>query len=70
MGGSVRRVRILWVKGKISGAYQQCRGWRIPKKAEKPTDGRYKTSANLLSIVDQKKKELDTRRPLTEREVE
>ena len=69
-GISDRRVRILCAEGKISGAYQQGRGWKIPENATKPTDGRYKTSANLLSIIDQKKKELDTRRPLTEGEVE
>lgn len=69
-GISDRRVRILCAEGKISGAYQQGRGWKIPENATKPTDGRYKTSATLLSIIDQKKKELDTRRPLTEGEVE
>lgn len=69
-GISDRRVRILCAEGKISGAYQQGRGWKIPENATKPTDGRYRTSANLLSIIDRKKKELDTRRPLTEGEVE
>lgn len=69
-GVSDRRVRILCAEGKIPGAYQQGRGWKIPESATKPTDGRYKTSASLLSIIDQKKKELDTRRPLTEGEVE
>lgn len=69
-GVSDRRVRILCAESKIPGAYQQGRGWKIPESATKPTDGRYKTSASLLSIIDQKKKELDTRRPLTEGEVE
>lgn len=69
-GISDRRVRILCAEGKIPGAYQQGRGWKIPENATKPTDGRYRTSANLLSIIDRKKKELDTRRPLTEGEVE
>lgn len=69
-GISDRRVRLLCAEGKIPGAYQQGRGWKIPENATKPTDGRYKTSASLLSIIDQKKKELDTRRPLTEGEVE
>ena len=69
-GISDRRVRLLCAEGKIPGAYQQGRGWKIPENATKPTDGRYKTSATLLSIIDQKKKELDTRRPLTEGEVE
>lgn len=61
-GISDRRVRILCAEGKIPGAYQQGRGWKIPADAMKPTDGRYKTSASLLEIIDQKKKELDTRR--------
>lgn len=68
-GISDRRVRILCSEGKIPGAYQQGRGWKIPTNAVKPTDGRYKTSESLLEIIDQKKKELDSRRPLTEGEV-
>ena len=68
-GISDRRVRILCQEGKIPGAFQQGRGWKIPVNAVKPTDGRYKTSESLLEIIDQKKKELDSRRPLTEGEV-
>ena len=68
-GISDRRVRILCSEGKIPGAFQQGRGWKIPKNAAKPSDGRYKTSESLLEIIDQKKKELDSRRPLTEGEV-
>jgi excisionase family DNA binding protein len=68
-GISDRRVRILCSEGKIPGAFQQGRGWKIPENAAKPSDGRYKTSASLLEIIDQKKKELDSRRPLTEGEV-
>lgn len=66
---SDRRVRILCAEGKIPGAYQQGRGWKIPANAVKPADGRYKTSASLLEIIDRKKAELDTCRPLTEGEV-
>ena len=69
-GISDRRVRILCAEGKISGAYQEGRGWKIPVNAVKPTDGRYKTSASLLEIIDRKKMELDSRRPLTAGEVE
>ena len=69
-GISDRRVRILCAEGKISGAYQEGRGWKIPVNAVKPTDGRYKTSASLLEIIDRKKIELDSRRPLTAGEVE
>jgi len=68
-GISDRRVRILCSAGKIPGAFQQGRGWKIPANAVKPTDGRYKTSSSLLDIIDQKKAELDLRRPLTEGEV-
>jgi Fic family protein len=41
----------------------------IPVDAVKPTDGRYNSAESLLDIIDQKKAELDTRRPLTEGEV-
>lgn len=68
-GISDRRVRILCAQGKISGAYQQGRSWKIPADAAKPVDGRYKSTGSLLEIIDQKKKELDSRRPLTEGEV-
>lgn len=68
-GLSDRRVRILCAEGKIPGAYQQGRGWKIPANAVKPADGRYKTSASPLQIIDRKKAELDTRRPLTEGEL-
>lgn len=68
-GISDRRVRNLCAGGKIPGAYQEGRGWKIPKDATKPADGRYKSTASLLEMIDQKKKELDTRRPLTEGEV-
>lgn len=68
-GISDRRVRILCAEGKIPGAYQKGRGWNIPADATKPSDGRRKSKDSLLEIIDQKKKELDTRRPLTEGEV-
>lgn len=68
-GISDRRVRILCAEGKIPGSYQQGRSWKIPSGAAKPADGRYKTTGSLLEIIDQKKKELDTRRSLTEGEV-
>jgi len=68
-GISDRRVRILCSEGKIKGAFQEGRGWKIPVDAVKPTDGRYKSAESLLDIIDRKKAELDTRRPLTEGEV-
>ncbi len=67
-GISDRRVRILCAEGKIFGAYQQGRAWKIPTDAVKPSDGRYKSSESLLSMIDRKKLELDSRRPLTEGE--
>ena len=68
-GISDRRVRILCSEGKIPGAFQQGRGWKIPADAAKPVDGRLKSTTALLEIIDQKKIELDSRRPLTEGEV-
>ena len=67
---SDRRVRILCAEGKIPGAYQQGRAWKIPANAEKPADGRYKSVVSLLEVIDQKKAELDKCRPLTDGEVE
>jgi excisionase family DNA binding protein len=69
-GISDRRIRMLCSVGKISGAYQEGRGWRIPIDADKPTDGRYKSRGSILSQIDNKKKELVDRRPLTKGEVE
>lgn len=69
-GISDRRIRVLCSEGKIPGAYQEGRGWKIPIDTIKPTDGRYKSTESLLDIIDRKMKELETRRPLTEGEVE
>lgn len=68
-GLSDRRVRILCAEGKIPGAFQEGRGWKIPMDAVKPADGRLKSSESLLDMIDRKKVELDRRRPLTEGEV-
>ena len=69
-GISDRRVRILCAEGKIPGAWQEGRGWKIPFDAEKPADGRFKSKESILAQIDRKKKELDSRRPLTEGELE
>lgn len=69
-GISDRRIRVLCFEGKIPGAYQEGRGWKIPQDAVKPADGRYKSTESLLDMIDRKKKELDNRRHLTEGEVE
>ena len=64
-GISDRRVRVLCEEGKIAGAWQEGRGWKIPPDAEKPADGRYKSKESLLAQIDRKKMELAGRRPLT-----
>lgn len=67
---SDRRVRILCAEGKVQGVTREGRSWMIPANAKKPEDGRYKTSENLLAMIDRKKEELQNRRPLTAGEVE
>ena len=69
-GISDRRIRVLCSEGKIPGAYQEGRGWKIPIDAEKPVDGRFKSKDSILSQLNRKKAELDGRRPLTEGELE
>ena len=69
-GISDRRIRVLCSEGKIPGAYQEGRGWKLPIDAEKPVDGRFKSKDSILSQINRKKVELDGRRPLTEGELE
>ena len=69
-GISERRIRTLCSEGKIPGAYQQGRIWKIPIDALKPADGRYKAIENLLETIENKKKQLERKRPLTAGEVE
>ena len=69
-GISDRRVRILCSEGKIPGAYQEGRGWKIPYDVTKPTDGRYKIKESLIPIIEDKLEILKRRRPLTEGELE
>lgn len=69
-GISDRRVRIVCSEGKIPGVIHEGRNWRIPAEAGKPEDGRYKSAEKLLESIDKKKTELDSRRTLTEGEVE
>lgn len=68
-GISDRRVRILCSEGKIPGAHRKGREWRIPEDAVKPADGRCKSKESLLTMIDRKKVELDSRRPLTKGEI-
>ncbi len=67
-GISDRRVRILCAEGKIPDVIREGRSWKIPENAKKPKDGRYRSVESLLEMIDRKKTELDTRRPLTEGE--
>lgn len=69
-GISDRRVRILCAEGKIPGAYQEGRGWKIPYNAIKPADGRYKIKESLISIIENKLEMLRRKRPLTQGEIE
>lgn len=69
-GISDRRIRTLCSNGKITGAYREGRGWKIPVDASKPSDGRFKSKENILAQIDRKKVELDKSRPLTQGELE
>ena len=53
-GISDRRIRVLCSEGKIQGAYQEGRGWKIPVDAKKPADGRYKSKESLLAQIARK----------------
>lgn len=66
---SDRRIRVLCSEGKIPGAFQKGRGWKIPLDAVKPSDGRIKKIKSLLPLIDEKIKWLKEKRPLTEGEV-
>lgn len=69
-GISDRRIRVLCAEGKIPGTFQEGRGWKIPVNATKPEDGRYKSRENILIQIERKKRELDTKRPFTQGELE
>lgn len=47
-GVSDRRVNILCKEGRIAGAYQEGRTWRIPVGAEKPADKRLKNKKTVI----------------------
>ena len=66
---SDRRIRVLCSEGKIPGAFQKGRGWKIPLDAVKPSDDRIKKIKSLLPLIDEKIKWLKEKRPLTEGEV-
>ena len=66
---SERRIRTLCFEGKILGAFQEKRGWKIPIDATKPIDGRIKKIKSLLPLIEEKIKKLKEKRPLTAGEV-
>lgn len=67
---SDRRIRILCAEGKIEGAELIGKTWYIPDNATKPADGRIKKTDSYLSKIEELKKVLDSKRPLTEGELE
>lgn len=69
-GISDRRIRILCSQGKIEGAELIGKTWFIPDKATKPVDGRIKTNTNYLNKIIELKTILDSKRPLTQGELE
>ena len=52
-GISDRKVRVLCSEGKIPGAYQKGRGWKIPIDAKKPGDSRYKSAKSIEEIISE-----------------
>ena len=68
-GISERRIRTLCAEGKIVGAFQEGRGWKIPIDAVKPADGRMKKTKSLLPLIEEKIQLLKEKRPLTAGEV-
>lgn len=71
-GLSARRVRILCQENKIDGVIRKGNLYMIPENAQKPADGRRKVSKRAISFerIEELKAELDTRRPLTQGELE
>lgn len=71
-GISDRRVRLLCAGGRIEGIIRKGRTYLIPSDALKPIDGRSlrgkeipEQYAELFASIDERKAELDRRRPLT-----
>ncbi|MGN0458205.1 MAG: Fic family protein [Eubacterium sp.] len=71
-GLSARRVRILCQENKIEGVIRKGNLYMIPESAQKPADGRRKKSRQAISFerIEELKTKLDTRRPLTQGELE
>ena len=69
-GVSDRRIRILCSEGKIGGAELIGKTWYIPDSATKPADGRIKSNKNYFEKIIELKTILDSKRPLTEGELD
>lgn len=69
-GISDRRIRVLCTEGKIDGAELIGKTWYIPDSATKPADGRIKTNISYLNKIIELKSVLNSKRPLTEGELE
>ena len=69
-GISDRRIRVLCSQGKIDGAELIGKTWYIPDDAVKPIDGRIKNNESYLEKILELKKILDSKRPLTQGELE
>jgi len=71
-GLSARRVRVLCKENKIEGVIRKGNLYMIPENAQKPADGRKKSSKQTISLekIEQLKSELDSCRPLTQGELE
>lgn len=67
---SERRVRFLCANGQIPGVSRFKKSWFIPDSALKPADSRVKNVTELLSQIEDKKRMLSCRRPLTAGELE
>lgn len=69
---SARRVRILCKENKIEGVIRKGNLYMIPENAQKPADGRKKSSKPTISFekIEQLKAELDSCRPFTQGELE
>ncbi len=68
-GLSSRRVRILCAEGKIDGVIRKGNLYMIPENAPKPSDGRM-TKTSRIQKIEEKKKTLSSKRPLTQGEIE
>jgi len=67
-----RRIRMLCLEGRVSGAKKVGKTWLIPEDAQKPLDKRYKQINDLFfdfidfSTIDEKKERIDSARPLSQ----